>query len=234
MISVRKSEERGLADHGWLKARHTFSFANYYDEKHMGFGVLRVINEDRIQGGRGFGTHPHRDMEIITYVIEGELHHKDSMGNATTIKPGDVQRMSAGTGIQHSEMNGLQDKETHLLQIWILPKEKSIEPSYGQKNFSDLFKSGKLVLVASQSGRQGSITLNQNVDMYVAKTHTAGSHTHKTKPHHHLWVQVVQGSVTVNHTELSAGDGAGLEKVDTLELQWGVKAEFLVFEMQPH
>lgn len=231
MIEIRKAEDRGNADHGWLKSRHSFSFADYYDSKHMGFGPLRVINEDRIEGGTGFGSHGHKDMEIISYVIEGELGHKDSMGNITVIKPGEVQRMSAGTGIVHSEMNNLKDKVTHFLQIWIMPEQKQIKPSYDQKNFENNFSCSDLILVASKEGRNGSVTMNQDVDMYVAKAQDDGEKIHKTYPHRHLWVQVIQGTVTVDGTQLNAGDGAGIEKVESLKLQWSKGSEFIFFDM---
>lgn len=231
MIQVRKSEDRGVADHGWLKSRHTFSFADYYDPKQMGFSVLRVINEDRIQGGTGFGTHPHRDMEIISYVIEGALQHKDSMGNETVIKPGEVQRMSAGTGVRHSEYNQLQDRTTHFLQIWIMPEQAGIEPGYDQKAFANDFACSDLILVASKNGRNGSVTIHQDVDMYAAKAQDAGEKNLKTFKHRHLWVQVISGHVSVDGTKLGAGDGAGITDVETLKLQWDKGAEFILFDL---
>jgi quercetin 2,3-dioxygenase len=231
MIQVRKSEERGLANHGWLKSRHTFSFADYYDPSYMGFGALRVINEDRIDGGTGFGTHGHRDMEIISYVIEGALEHKDSMGNATVIKPGEVQRLSAGSGIRHSEHNHLAKATTHFLQIWIMPEKNGIEPGYGQKNFANDFACGDLILVASKSGKNGSITINQDADMYVCKAAAAGEKKLKTFAHRHLWVQVVRGNVTVEGTKLTTGDGAGIQKVESLSLQWEANSEFILFDL---
>lgn len=231
MIQVRRSDERGDANHGWLKSKHTFSFADYYDEKHMGFGQLRVINEDRIDGGTGFGSHGHRDMEIISYVIDGALQHKDSMGNTVVIKPGEVQRMSAGTGVRHSEQNDLKDKQTHFMQIWITPDQTGLEPSYGQKSFENDFGCSDMILVASKSGRNGSITINQDVDMYVAKAQDEGEKTLKTYPHRHLWVQVIKGEVTVEGTKLTAGDGAGIEKVDMLKVKWNKDAEFILFDL---
>lgn len=231
MVHIRRSEERGDANHGWLKSKHTFSFADYYDEKYMGFGPLRVINEDRIEGGTGFGTHGHRDMEIISYVIDGALQHKDSMGNTTVIKPGEVQRMSAGTGVRHSEYNDLQDKVTHFLQIWIMPDKAGIEPGYGQKSFENDFGCSDLILVASKLGRNGSITLNQDVDMYVAKAQDAGEKILKTYPHRHLWVQVIKGDVQVEGETLRDGDGAGIEKVESLRLKWSKGSEFILFDM---
>ncbi|CAN5623973.1 pirin family protein [soil metagenome] len=235
MIQVRKSADRGLAKHGWLNSQHTFSFADYHDENHMGFGPLRVINEDRIEGGTGFGTHAHRDMEIISYVIEGALQHKDSMGNETIIKPGEVQRLSAGTGIRHSEQNELKDKTTHFLQIWIMPEKTGITPGYGQKSFASDFVNeagrSELILVASKSGKNGSITINQDVDMYVAKAPDAGEKHLKTSAHRRLWVQVIRGGVTVESTKLLAGDGAAISEVETLNVKWEQDSEFIVFDM---
>lgn len=231
MIHLRKASARGHFNHGWLNTYHTFSFASYFDKNHMDFGPLRVINEDRIDGGTGFGTHGHNDMEIISYVIDGELEHKDSMGNSTVIKPGEVQRMSAGTGVRHSEHNGLKDKITHFLQIWIMPEKEGIPPSYGQKNFASDFGCSDLILVASHKGRNGSITLNQDVDMYVAQAQDAGAKTHKTYIHRHLWVQVIKGEVDVDGTKLTPGDGAGIEKVESLKLKWIKGSEFILFDM---
>ncbi len=231
MIKIRKSQERGLASHGWLNSSHTFSFADYYDPNYMGFGPLRVINEDRIEGGTGFGTHGHENMEIISYVIEGALQHKDSMGNETVIKPGEVQRLSAGTGIRHSEHNEIKDKTTHFLQIWIMPEKNGVTPGYGQKSFEAELRAGGLVLVASKAGRNGSITLNQDVDMYVAKASLAGHKTVETSKQRKLWVQVISGQVEVESSALGAGDGAAISDVNTLELKWSPSSEFIVFDM---
>lgn len=231
MIQVRKSNDRGLAEHGWLKSRHTFSFAEYYDSKFMGFGPLRVINEDRIAGGTGFGAHGHKDMEIISYVIDGALKHQDSMGTDAVIKPGEVQRMSAGTGVRHSEQNDLKDKETHFMQIWIMPEENGVKPGYGQKSFSSDFACSDLILVASKLGRNGSITINQDVDMYVAKTQDVGEKIINTYKHRLFWVQVIKGEVTIDDTKLTTGDGAGISEVETLKLTWGKDAEFIVFDL---
>jgi hypothetical protein len=231
MIQIRKSNERGLADHGWLKSRHTFSFADYYDERHMGFGALRVINEDRIEGGTGFDTHSHKDMEIISYVIEGELEHKDSMGNQTIIRRGEVQRLSAGTGIRHSEHNHLPNATTHFLQIWILPENKGIEPGYGQKSFSNAFGCSDLILVASKLGRNGSVSLNQDVDMYVCQAQGSGEKVMKTYAHRHLWVQVIQGQVKVDGVALETGDGAGIKDVESVKLEWTQGSEFIFFDL---
>lgn len=231
MIQVRKSSARGDANHGWLKSKHTFSFADYFDDKHMGFGPLRVINEDRIEGGAGFGTHGHRDMEIISYVIDGALQHKDSMGNVAVIRPGEVQRMSAGTGVRHSEMNDLKDKVTHFLQIWIIPDKAGIEPGYDQKAFDSDFACSDLILVASKNGRNGSVSLNQDVDLYAAKAQDEGEKIVQTYPHRKLWVQVVKGQVTVDGEVLEAGDGAGIDQVHSLKLKWTKGTEFLFFDM---
>lgn len=231
MIQIRKSLDRGPANHGWLKSKHTFSFADYYDEKHMGFSVLRVINEDRILGGTGFDTHPHRDMEIISYVIDGALEHKDSIGNSTIIRPGEVQRMSAGTGVRHSEYNHHKDKETHFLQIWILPERTGVDPSYGQKSFVDGFGYSDLILVASKNGRNNSVSLNQDVDMYVAKPQDAGEKTIKTFKHRNLWVQVIKGEVRADGAALEAGDGAGITEVEQIKLRWSKGAEFILFDL---
>lgn len=231
MIQIRKSNERGDANHGWLKSKHSFSFAEYYDEKFMGFGPLRVINEDRIDGGTGFGTHGHRDMEIISYVIDGALEHKDSMGSDAIIRPGEVQRMTAGTGVRHSEQNHLKDATTHFLQIWILPEENGIAPGYDQKSFANDFAGGDLVLVGSRDGRNGSVTIHQDVRMYAAKSQTAGHKTLETLANRHLWVQVIKGQVKVEGAELQAGDGAGITKVESLQLEWNQGAEFILFDL---
>ncbi|MBC7386566.1 MAG: pirin family protein [Cryobacterium sp.] len=231
MITLRRSKERGFADHGWLKSNHTFSFADYYDPRQMGFGPLRVINEDRIDGGTGFGTHSHRDMEILSYVVKGALEHKDSMGNETVIRPGEVQRLTAGTGIRHSEKNHQEKEPTHFLQIWIMPDQEELTPGYGQKSFEGDFGCSDLVLVASKSGKNGSITLNQDVDLYVAKAQDAGEKHLKTFDHRHLWVQVISGEVEVEGEKLSSGDGAGIEKVSQLKLTWVKGSEFLLFDM---
>jgi redox-sensitive bicupin YhaK (pirin superfamily) len=231
MLHIRRSEDRGNANHGWLKSRHTFSFADYNDDKYMGFGLLRVINEDRIEGGTGFGTHGHQDMEIISYVIKGALQHKDSMGNSTIIRPGEIQRLSAGTGIRHSEYNALKDSETHFLQIWIMPEKLGIEPGYAQKSFEHDFGCSDMILVATKSGRDGSITLNQDVDMYVAKAVEAGEKHLKTYAHRHLWVQVIKGEVQVEGEILQDGDGVGIDKVETLLIKWSKGSEFILFDL---
>ncbi len=231
MVKIRRSLERGHADHGWLKARHSFSFGDYHDANHMGFSALRVINEDRIAGGAGFPTHAHRDMEIITYIVDGVLEHKDSMGNTATISPGEVQRMSAGTGVRHSEYNHLTDKKTHLLQIWILPDKANYAPSYEQKNFAPELEKGQLTLVASNDGRDGSVSMNQDVEMYVAKSPTAGEKIINTDETRFYWVQVIRGNIKVNDDILLEGDGLSASLLTRLHLQWSAGSEFLVFNL---
>ena len=231
MINIRKSAERGLAEHGWLKSRHTFSFANYHDPAHMGYSVLRVINEDRIEGATGFGRHSHRDMEIISYVIDGALEHEDSMGTKAVIVPGEVQRMSAGTGIQHSEQNRLKDRETHFLQIWIVPEKNGIVPSYEQKSFAGSFGCSDLILVGSKHGRDGSIVINQDVDLYACKAVEAGEKHYRSFVHRHLWIQMIRGEVQVEGQTLLAGDGAAIGGVELLVIQWSKGSEFLLFDL---
>jgi redox-sensitive bicupin YhaK (pirin superfamily) len=230
MIQIRKSEDRGQADHGWLGSYHTFSFADYYDAEHMGFGHLRVINEDRIQPGTGFGTHGHRDMEIISYVLEGELAHKDSMGNGSTIVPGDVQRMSAGKGVLHSEFNHAQDV-THFLQIWIEPRVTGIPPSYEQKHFDAAAKRARLRLVASPDGREGSVTIHQDAYLYAALLDGADRAVHNLQPGRRAYLHVARGRVTANGKPLEAGDA--LKAVDAAEivLEKGKDAEVLLFDL---
>ena len=231
MITLRKSAERGFADHGWLKSYHSFSFAGYYDEKHMGFGSLRVINEDRIAPGTGFGTHGHKDMEIISYVLQGNLAHKDSMGNVKGIPPGDVQRMSAGTGVQHSEFNHAQGQTTHLLQIWIEPNVKGIAPSYEQKTFSDDEKRGKLRLVASNEGADGSVKVHADAKIYAALLDGDEAATLALNLARKTYVQVVGGSLQVNGQTLTQGDAAMLQQESRLQLDRGQRAEVLVFDL---
>jgi redox-sensitive bicupin YhaK (pirin superfamily) len=210
MIRIRKAADRGHFDHGWLDTYHTFSFADYHDPAFMGFRALRVINEDRVEAGRGFGTHGHRDMEIITYVLEGELGHEDSMGNGSSIHPGEVQRMSAGTGVMHSEKNA-SDSLVHLLQIWILPERHGITPSYEQKTFPAAERDGRLRLVASHDGREGSLTIHQDADLYTVTLRDGASVTHDLRPGRYGWLQVARGAVTLNGSPLVAGDGAAIE-----------------------
>jgi redox-sensitive bicupin YhaK (pirin superfamily) len=210
MITIRKGGDRGHFDHGWLDTYHTFSFADYHDPANMGFRALRVINDDRVEAGRGFGTHGHRDMEIITYVLEGELSHQDSMGNGSIIRPGEVQRMSAGTGVMHSEKNA-SDELVHLLQIWILPERHGITPSYEQKVFPPAERDGRLRLVASHDGRDGSVTIHQDADLYTTTLRDGASVTQNLRPGRYGWVHVARGNVTVNGQPLAAGDGAAIE-----------------------
>jgi quercetin 2,3-dioxygenase len=231
MIKLRKSEDRGHAEHGWLKSHHTFSFADYHDPKQMGFSALRVINEDFVAGGAGFPTHAHRDMEIITYIVDGVLEHKDSMGNTATISPGEVQRMSAGTGVRHSEYNHLKDKKTHLLQIWILPDQANYPAGYEQKDFSSELAKGDLVLVASNDGRNGSVSMNQDAEMYAAKSKTGGEKILNTDETRFYWLQVVKGIVKINDITLGAGDGAYASLETRLQFKWQPDSEFLLFDL---
>ena len=231
MLTVRKSQERGHADHGWLNSFHSFSFAGYYDPNHMGFGNLRVINEDRIAPGRGFGTHGHRDMEIISYVLSGELAHKDSMGNIKGIPPGDVQRMSAGTGVQHSEFNHADGQTTHFLQIWIEPNVGGIPPSYEQKTFPDGQKRGALRLVASPDGRDGSVTIHADACLYAGLIDAQETVEQPLDPARKTYVHLVRGTLQVNGQALSAGDAALMEGESSLSLAEGRDSEVLVFDL---
>jgi redox-sensitive bicupin YhaK (pirin superfamily) len=233
MITLRKSAERGHADHGWLNSYHSFSFADYYDPAHMGFGNLRVINEDRIAPGTGFGTHGHRDMEIISYVLEGELAHKDSIGNGAAIRPGEVQRMSAGRGILHSEYNHAPAATTHFLQIWILPDERGIDPGYEQKMFPAEDKRGRLRLVASPDAREGSVKLNADAAMYVGLFDGEERAELALDPKRLAYVHVARGEVAVNGQRLAAGDAAKLAAEDRLVLEQGRGAEVIVFDLAP-
>ncbi|MDB5914140.1 MAG: quercetin 2,3-dioxygenase, partial [Ramlibacter sp.] len=229
---VRKSEDRGYADHGWLKSFHSFSVANYYNPEAMGFGNLRVINEDRVAAGKGFGTHGHRDMEIISYVLEGELAHKDTLGNVKTIPPGDVQRMSAGTGVQHSEFNHAQGT-THFLQIWILPKVTGVRPGYEQKTIPEQDKRGKLRLVASPDGASGSVSMNADARMYAGLFDGAEQATLQADPERKVYVHLVRGELEVNGERLKGGDAAMLEGESEVTLKSGRDAEVLVFDLAP-
>jgi len=231
MITRRPSHERGHANHGWLDSYHTFSFADYYDPKHMGFRHLRVINEDRVQPKGGFGTHSHHDMEIITYVLEGSLEHRDSMGNQSIIVPGDVQRMSAGTGVTHSEYNPSHTEPMHLLQIWILPEKKGLPPSYQQRAFQTEEKRGALRLIGSRGGRDGSIAVHQDVDLFTALLEPGERVAHRLQTHRHAWLQVVGGAVALNGTLLFAGDGAAVSDEDRLEITASKSSEVLLFDL---
>ena len=231
MITLRKSGDRGHANHGWLDSYHSFSFADYHDPQHMGFGPLRVINEDRIMRGAGFGTHAHRDMEIISYVLEGELAHKDSIGTGSVIRPGDVQRMSAGSGVQHSEFNHSQENGAHFLQIWIQPNLTGIAPSYEEKRFPDAEKQGRLRLIASNDGRDGSVLMHQDACLYAGLFDGAQSAELSIAPGRLVYVHVARGEIIVNGMRLQAGDAAKLSSEDAVCITGGKSAEVLVFDL---
>lgn len=231
MISLRKSSDRGHFDHGWLNTYHTFSFAGYYDRNHMGIGALRVINEDRVQPGEGFDTHAHQDMEIISYVLEGALAHRDSMGNSSVILPGEVQRMSAGTGITHSEFNPSGSEAVHFFQIWILPEQKGLKPGYEQIAIPEEEKRGKLRLVASRDGRNGSVTINRDANVYVALLERGDEIVHRQAPSRKSWLQVARGKVLLNGRALEQGDGAAVSDEDLLQIKGEQPAEVLLFDL---
>jgi quercetin 2,3-dioxygenase len=233
MITVRKAEDRGRFDHGWLDTRHTFSFADYHDPAQMGFRALRVINEDRVKPGEGFGTHGHRDMEILSYVLSGALAHKDSTGGGGVLRPGEVQRMSAGTGVRHSEFNGSQEEEVHFLQIWILPDRPGHPPSYEQRAYPEVERRGRLRLVASPDGAEGSTTLHQDARVFATLLGRGARVEHALAPGRHAWVQVARGQIEVNGVPLRAGDGAALsaERALALEGRGDGEAEVLVFDL---
>ena len=231
MIVRRPAEERGRADFGWLDSRHSFSFGEYYDPQHMGFRALRVINEDRVKPGYGFGTHPHRDMEIISYVLEGALAHRDSMGTGSVITPGDVQRMSAGSGVLHSEMNPSKADAVHFLQIWLLPERRGIEPSYEQKRFEPVDKEGRLRLVGARDARDGAVVIHQDVDLYAGVFNAGEGTSFELRPGRHAWIQVARGAVTVNGQPLGQGDGAAVSDETALDLTATEDAEILVFDL---
>jgi redox-sensitive bicupin YhaK (pirin superfamily) len=228
---IRPGDQRGYADHGWLRSYHTFSFAGYYDPEHMGFRALRVINEDRVEGGKGFGAHGHRDMEIISYVLEGELAHRDDMGNGTVIRPGEVQRMSAGTGVVHSEFNNAGDALVHFLQIWILSERQGIPPSYEQKAFPAAERQDRWRLVASRDGREGSVTVHQDVSLYAALLDPGQRIRHRVPTARHAWLHVARGSVEVNGAPLKAGDAAAFESGEAVDLAGRDGAEVLLFDL---
>jgi redox-sensitive bicupin YhaK (pirin superfamily) len=233
MITIRPANARGVANFRWLDSRHTFSFGEYFDPNHMGFADLRVINEDKVAPGQGFATHGHRDMEIISYVLDGALEHKDSIGTGSVIRPGDVQRMSAGTGIMHSEYNGSQTEPVHFLQIWILPERKGIAPGYEQKIFADDEKRGQLRLVGSRDGRQDSITIHQDVNFYASLLNDGETVSHTLSDGRVAWLQVTRGSVQLNDQSLSAGDGAAIREEDLLTLRGtSNNTELLLFDMK--
>ena len=231
MITVRKSEARGHANHGWLDSYHTFSFASYYDPNYMNFRALRVINEDVVSPGKGFGTHGHSDMEIITYVLEGALEHKDSLGTGAVIKPGEVQRMTAGTGIQHSEFNNSQTDPVHLLQIWLLPDTKGLSPSYEQRDFPLAERRGKLRLVAARDARDGAVKVHQDVDLYAAVLDKGSRVSHALQPNRHAWVQVARGSVLLNGLTLENGSAAAVSGETEVVIDAAEDAEFLLFDL---
>lgn len=230
MITIRRGSERGHFDHGWLNTYHTFSFADYHDPAHMGFRSLRVINEDRVVPGRGFGEHRHRDMEIISYVLEGTLAHRDSIGNSGVVRPGDVQKMSAGTGVQHAEFNGSKTEPLHFLQIWIVPERRGIPPAYEQKTFPEEVKRGRLRLIGSPDGRGGSVTIRQDVELYASVLGPGGEVRHVLRNGRAAWLQVARGEVELNGSRLSAGDGAATTDGPELVIA-SSGSEFLLFDL---
>ncbi|MCL1472639.1 pirin family protein [Argonema antarcticum] len=231
MITVRRSEQRGHANHGWLDSYHTFSFASYYDPDNMGFRHLRVINQDRVAAGMGFPTHPHRDMEIISYVLDGALEHKDTLGTTAVIRPGEVQRMTAGTGIAHSEYNHSKSDPVHFMQIWILPEKRGLQPGYEQKMYTDEEKRGNLRLVASRDGRNGSVTIHQDVDLYATLLEPGEKVVHPIKNGRNVWVQVARGQIKLNDLPLKAGDGAAIGDENSVALEGTKAAEVLLFDL---
>ena len=231
MLTVRRAQDRGHANHGWLDTHHTFSFAHYHDPAHMGFRGLRVINEDRVAPGRGFGTHPHRDMEIVSYVLAGGLEHKDSMGTGSVIRPGEVQRMSAGTGVFHSEYNHSKDEPVHFMQIWIVPDRRGIEPSYEQRDFNDGSRDNALRLVADREGREGALRIHADVQLYSGVLDAGASVDHEVAEGRHAWIQVARGRVEVDGAMLGAGDGASTSDPSTLTIRALEAAEILVFDL---
>ena len=231
MITIRKASDRGHANHGWLDTWHTFSFASYRDRQHMGFRSLRVMNEDFVAPGQGFGEHPHEDMEIVTYVLEGALEHKDSMGNGEVLRPGEFQRMSAGTGITHSEFNPSRTELVHLYQIWLYPERKGIEPSYEQKRFAEEERHNRLRLVASPDATEGSLTIHQDARVYLAKLDSKAKVNHDLPKDRHAWLQVLRGTVTLNGRDLNTSDGAAVSEENVLEIQATADAEIMLFDL---
>ncbi|MCI0516900.1 MAG: pirin family protein [Woeseiaceae bacterium] len=231
MLQVRAANDRGHADFGWLDSRHTFSFGDYYDPDHMGFGVLRVINEDRVLPSNGFGTHGHRDMEIISYVLQGALEHKDSLGTGSVIRPGDVQRMSAGTGVQHSEFNHSDSEPVHFLQIWILPNRQGLTPDYVEARIPDEEKRGRLRLIVSGDGHDGALSIRQDADLYASLLSKGESVEHRFAPGRKGWIQLARGNATVNNTPLAAGDGAAIVNEEIVTIRGDSEAEILLFDM---
>ena len=230
MMKIRKSNERGYAEHGWLDTYHTFSFANYYDPQWMGYRSLRVINDDLVMPNMGFGTHPHRDMEIITYILSGSLQHKDSMGNGRVIQTGEVQYMAAGSGVQHSEFNPAKDEAVHLLQIWIQPDQKGVKPRYAEKSFTNA-ETGKLHLVTSKTGRNDSIAIHQDADLWLAKLNPGETVSHQLNSGRHAWVHVAKGEVTLNGQTLSGGDAAAIDDSSALQLSANKPSQVLLFDL---
>lgn len=230
MITIRKSEDRGHADHGWLDSHHTFSFADYFDPKNTQFHSLRVLNEDRVMSGQGFGSHPHRDMEIISYVVSGALEHKDNLGTKATMRAGDVQRISAGSGVIHSEYNPSPDQPVHFLQIWIVPDERGVKPEYAEKSFRDAAP-GKLHLIASKAGRDGSLSIHQDADVNVAKLRAGSELEHQFAAGRAGWVQLIEGDLAVNGEKLRAGDGAAISGEKQIRFKAGADAHFLFFDL---
>jgi len=231
MISVRKSSERGTANIGWLDSKHSFSFGNYHDPEFMGFGSLRVINEDWIEPGQGFGTHGHQDMEIVTYIIDGALEHKDNMQNGSVLRSGDVQRMTAGTGVRHSEFNHSQSEIVHLLQIWILPETQALDPGYEEKSFDRGDKTNRLRLIGSRDGRDGSLTIHQDMDLYATCLMAGARLVHTFEPDRQGWLQIVAGKISVDATSLSTGDGAAISELSRVNIKADSDAEVLLFDM---
>lgn len=231
MITLRKSADRGHFDHGWLNTYHTFSFSDYFDRRHMNFRVLRVMNEDFVAPARGFGMHPHNDMEIVTYVLEGALEHRDSLGNGEVLRPGEFQRMTAGTGIRHSEFNPSSTEPVHLYQIWLLPREKGLTPSYEQKRFAPEERQNRLRVVASADARDGSLLINQDASIYLATLDEGRSVTHTLAPGRHAWVQVLRGSVRLNGESLATSDGAAVSDEEQLTVEAATPAEVMLFDL---
>lgn len=231
MLTVRRSEERGHADHGWLNSYHTFSFAGYHDPQHMGFRSLRVMNEDRVAGGQGFGTHAHRDMEIVSYVLSGELEHKDSMGNGEVLRPGEFQRITAGTGITHSEFNPSKDESTHFYQIWLLPERSGLEPSYEQKSFDPVGRQNQLQLVASQDATDGSLKIHQDARIYLLDLTADNRLEYHLPPGRHAWIQVLRGAISVNNESLRTSDAAAISDESQIELRAAEPAELMLFDL---
>jgi redox-sensitive bicupin YhaK (pirin superfamily) len=231
MITIRKASERGHADHGWLNTYHTFTFSSYYDPAHMGFRSLRVMNEDRVAAGKGFGTHPHNNMEIVSYVLEGALQHQDSLGNGEVLLPGEFQRITAGAGIAHSEFNPSKDQPTHFYQIWLLPQRNELTPSYEQKRFDDSELHNELRVVASPSGEQGSLTINQDARIYLSKLDAEKTVEFDVKPGRHAWLQVLRGAVALNGQTMNTSDGAAVSNESKLRIHAASKAEVMLFDL---